>query len=151
MRAVVIDTSRAVYCGPMAIAAVTGRSASEVLERVESLRGPLAWCAGGRRRRGVVDMNPGEVGRVVRSFGFRCTHQVVGPIAPRRWITLAGILRTGAIRYPIIVEVADHYLAVDAVSVVDTSTRGRPVAHASAPDRSSIVCGFFDVRPRTAA
>lgn len=151
MRAVVIDTRRAVYCGPMAICAVTGRSASEVIERIERHRGPSAWCAGGRRRRAIIGMRPEEVARVVRSFGFHCAYHPVGLVAPDMRLTLAGLIRIGAITRPTIVHVTEHYLAIDGRTVIDTATGGRPVPHVKAPGWTESFRGFFDIRSRVRA
>jgi hypothetical protein len=139
MKAILRDTKRRLYCGPTAICAVTGLSASRVLALIDADRGAAAYKTDGRLR-GVRGMHHLELLNALALLGF-----------PARYIrvhdrpTLAAWLKDHRPTEPMIVNVTGHYVAVDARTFIDTKTKGLPVRLKDAPGRRARVRGFIEI------
>lgn len=144
MRPVIRDTKRAVYCGPMSIAAVTGERASTVLATIQRHREALGFghTASGRRR-AIMGMMPSEVLGTLQRLGYPAEY-----VSLRGRPTLAAWLREQKPPGAQIVHVTGHYTAVDGRHMIDTKTKGQPVALAKAPHRRARVKGYIVIGPR---
>jgi hypothetical protein len=145
---VVNDTKSRAWCGPMAVAAITGSPVSLVRDCFRLARYGKHWIDRPRSPpvRGTTDH---EVTLAMRSLGFHGHWQDVDG-AP----TLAAYLesREGQLRsHPTIVHLTGHYVAVSGWLFCDTYTKGEVVDADDAPGRRKRVKRVFVITRRATA
>jgi hypothetical protein len=132
------DTKRKLYCGPTAIMAVTGLSASKVLWTIERGRGEDAYNSRGHLK-GVVGMRVEEIRDVLYELGYRPSVILEDDPEPTfaRWLEHRA---KHPLTVPVIVRIRRHFLAVsgDGKWVCDTKTK-TPVLAYRAPNRRARV------------
>lgn len=147
LRDVVNDTKTRAFCGPMAVAAITGEPVSRVRDAFRLVRYGASWTSR-RRSPPIMGTHAHETERVLRLFGYvGAWHEVAG--RP----TLAAYLddRTGEQRtHPCVVIVTGHCVAVSGWVFCDTFSKGRVVDADTAPGRRKRVQKVFVITGRTA-
>jgi hypothetical protein len=114
------------YCGPTAMAAITGRSIADIEQIVRSL--------GPDPERAIVGMNNEELLETMQRLGWRVAEKFEDPAygrEARNWgwkgrkaqYNFAAFLEMHADGGPFIVTAGHHYLAVGAGKVIDTTHR----------------------------
>ena len=136
---VVKGTRRVLYCGPVAIAAVTGLTCAEVLRAIDELRGNPRNRGG--RTAGVVGMHDDEVMRTLAVLGFSADRYVF-----ERGVTLQRLFNEG-LGEPQIMSFRDHWFAVDRTHYICSHTHGQPIPHSAVArsKRRRVVDCFIDV------
>lgn len=145
---VINDTRSRAWCGPTAVAAITGAPVSLVRDCFRLARFGSHW-RDRPRSPPIMGTRDREVEHAMRSLGFHGHWQTV-PGNP----TLAAFLesRQGLLRsHPTIVCVTRHYVAVSGWLFCDTFTEGQVVDADDAPRRSKRVKRVFVVTGRSAA
>jgi len=149
----VYDTKARAFCGPTAIAAVTGTPISKVHKMVRRLRADKEreWRGrvlnGGRvkdllgRRMPVKGMHNRELVEIMRRLGFKVKH-ARWPVPGRRTETLQAFCEDRGHMGPFIVNVTGHYVAVSHGMICDTLKR-TPVPFAEYPKLRSRVKAFW--------
>lgn len=104
-----IDAGRRWYCGPAAVAAITGQSFEDVRAALNMARGRRANC-------GVCRTDPEEVAGALRSFGMTATvRHAVGPVPTfRAWRARRRNPSPWAV-----VAVGRHFVALSGTTLVD--------------------------------
>lgn len=143
MRAVINDTRYKLYCGPMAIAAVTGASPRMILDAFRHRRGKNAFRSDGRCK-GIRGTSHDEVRSVMLAFGCPVLWHSLRGVPNHQKPTLAGFLSTFSLRRATIIMIARHWIAVDRRFMIDTHTDGKPIELADAPHRRARVHGYFE-------
>ncbi|MBB3612993.1 hypothetical protein [Rhizobium sp. BK602] len=142
---VVNDTKSRAFCGPMAVAAITGEPISRVRDGYRFVRHGAGWTSWSRAP-AIMRTTTLETEQVLRLFGYvGAWHKVPG--RP----TLAAYLeeRTGLQRtHPTIVRVHGHVVAVSGWLFCDTFSGGEVVDADKAPGRRKRVKDVFVVTRR---
>ncbi|WP_421927165.1 hypothetical protein [Neoaquamicrobium sediminum] len=137
------DTSSRAFCGPTALAALTGQPISVVRDACRMARHGNDWPARLPRAPRVRGVSNVVLEKALRLLGFT-----------GRWVRVAGNptlaawleRRTREERYrPCIVNVTGHYVTVSGYEFVDTFTRGKVVDVGEAPGRRKRVQRVFIV------
>jgi hypothetical protein len=123
LRHINYDTDRAMYCGPTAICAVTGKSARMVLHVIEAGRGERAINARGVAK-GVRGMHISEVVAVLTDMGFQVQRRSYLGRCP----TVAQYCETmfpERANCPRIIRIRGHFMAVSdhGKTICDTGTK----------------------------
>lgn len=148
LRDVENDTNVKIYCGPTAIAAVTGLPPSVVLDACRTARDGEDWPEKHLHPPRIKGINISVLGRALRILGYA-----------GRWVevcdrpTLAAWLETRSPyerRLPCIVNVTRHYVAVAGYMFADTFTKGQVVEVDEAPHRRKRVERVFFITGRVA-
>ncbi|RVP95803.1 hypothetical protein [Sinorhizobium meliloti] len=145
---VINDTRSRAWCGPTAVAAITGAPVSVVRDCLRLARFGSHWVDRPRSPP-IMGTRDHEVEHAMRSLGFHGHWQTV-PGNP----TLAAFLesRQGLLRtHPTIIQVTRHYVAVSGWLFCDTFTKGEVVDADDAPGRRKRVKRVFIVTGRSAA
>ena len=173
------DTNGHGYCGPTAVGIITGKKLSVVLDAFRAVRGQVtSGKAKGRLRWDscfrldqVKGTYPGEVRKVLASFGYRMSPVVLPSVesapkplspaqqvffSPRRRLrsglttpTLATFLRkrTPEQRKAImLIDVSNHWVVVEGRRLADTFTKGAPVTIGKAPHRRKRVRSAYVIQ-----
>ena len=144
---VVNDTKARAFCGPTAVAAITGEPISRVRDAFRLVRHGAGWT-GYDRAPPIMGTYTHEMDRVLRLFGYAGAWI---PIDGRP--TLAAYLegRSGSQRsYPCIVRLNRHVVAVSGWLFCDTLSKGQVVDADKAPGRRKRVKEVFVVTRRIA-
>ena len=129
---VVNDTRSRGFCGPTAVAAITGEPVSRVRDAFRLVRHGAGWT-GYDRAPPVMGTYPHEIERVLRLFGYVGIWHTVEGLQ-----TLAAYLeeRSGFQRtHPCVVRVNRHVVAVSGWVFCDTASKGQVVDADKAPGR----------------
>lgn len=127
---VVNDTKSRAFCGPTAVAAITGEKVSRVRDAYRLVRHGPGWTNRSRAP-AIMGAHDWETEKVLRLFGYVGTWHGVGGKP-----TLAAYLkgRTGLQRtHPCVVLVTRHYVAVSGWLFCDTFSKGLVVDADAAP------------------
>lgn len=142
------DTKAKAFCGPTAIAAITGQPISVVRDACRMARHGADWPTKFQRAPNVKGMFNRELEIALRTLGY------IG-----RWVqvqgrpTLAAWLDSRTAeqrRSPCVVNVTGHYVTVSGYEFVDTFTKGEIVDVDEAPRRRKRVQHVFVVSGRIA-
>lgn len=108
------------FCGPTAVAAVTGVHADDVVDKIVELRRQNNSTKRPRKAR-VTGLSNSELVDTVRELGFKIKQvpKWEGRLSLRKFVTGVSSKSTGR-RF--ILEVPMHYVAVDGALVIDGST-----------------------------
>ena len=169
MNAVKNDTSGGGYCGPIAVAAITGKPLSEVLDAFRDVMHPR-WRWERKRKPPIKGTSTFAVRAVLVKLGYLSMPVVIKyPIGPNTPIgvtigpddkltqvlinppTLAALLRyrTREQRSAcLLIEVTKHWVVVQGNKFVDTKTKGQPVWTGDAPGRRKRVQAVWQVAKR---
>lgn len=142
---VVNDTKSRAFCGPTAVAAITGEPISRVRDCYRLVRYGSGWV-NRRRTPPIMGTRLAETEKVLRLLGFAVSWQKVTD-AP----TLAAYLdcRTGMQRtYPCAVRVTGHLVAVSGWLFCDTFSKGQVVDADTAPGRRKRVTDVLVITGR---
>lgn len=127
------ETTPFTYCGPTAIAALTGAPVVRVEDMVLAWRATMGTPRKSRMPRGcrVRTMWGGEVSPVLRKLGFGC-EELVGQEAPTRTLrqTLLRMRAAGHGSAPLLVLISGHFIAVRGDMFVDTNNPKPRFLHA---------------------
>lgn len=140
------DTERKAYCGPTAIAAVSGQPISRVLDACRTVRNGNNWADECKDVPPVRGISRWVLERALRLLGY-AGYWVEDAERP----TLAAWLnnRTSVQhQHPCIVNVTRHFVAVAGYQFVDTFTKGQVVEIDEAPHRRKRVERVFVVTRR---
>ncbi|MGW9232517.1 hypothetical protein ACWGPT_16785 [Pseudorhizobium sp. NPDC055634] len=142
---IVNDTKSRAFCGPTAVAAITGEPISRVRDCYRLVRYGSGWV-NRRRAPPIMGTRLVETEKVLRLLGFAVSWQKVAD-AP----TLAAYLdnRTGMQRtYPCVVRVTGHLVAVSGWLFCDTFSKGQVVDADTAPGRRKRVTDVLVITGR---
>ncbi|MGQ3210913.1 MAG: hypothetical protein ACT6U0_21390 [Shinella sp.] len=132
LRDVVNDTKSRAFCGPTAVAAITGEPVSRVRDAFRLVRYGTNWI---RRHRSppIMGTYTHEIERVLRLFGYvGAWHKVPGrPTLAAYLEDRGGLQRT----HPCVVRVTRHVVAVSGWVFCDTASKGQLVNADDAPGR----------------
>lgn len=145
LRDVVNDTKSRAFCGPMAVAAITGEPISRVRDAFRLVRYGDGWIHY-KRAPAIMGTRAQEVERVLRLFGYVGSWRVVDdqPTLAAWLEARGGIERT----HPLIVQVTGHWIALCGWEFCDTRSRGRVVDAEEAPGRRKRVRRMFVITER---
>lgn len=130
-----------IWCGPSAIAHLTGKPIAEVHAAIRAHRLEDGFGSGSRNGKGVIGwMNLDEMPRVLRRLGF---HSQIAKPRPKR--TLAAFLREGKFA-DMIVLAGHHFIAVRGDLWIDNA-RTHWSSLAVVPRPRSLVYGYVKVLP----
>lgn len=144
---VINDTKSRAFCGPTAVAAITGEPVSRVRDAFRLVRYGTSWTS--RRRSPPIMGTPThEIERVLRLFGYAgMWHTVEGLPTLAAWLEgREGIRRT----HPCVVLVKRHVVAVSGWAFCDTFSKGQVVDADKAPGRRKRVKEVFVITRRVA-
>ncbi|WP_296083077.1 hypothetical protein [uncultured Agrobacterium sp.] len=145
LRDVVNDTKSRPFCGPMAVAAITGEPISRVRDAFRLVRHGEGWihC---KRAPAIMGTLTYEVERVLSIFGYVGSWRVVDdqPTLAAWLEARAGVERT----HPLVVQVTGHWIALSGWEFCDTRSRGRVVDAEEAPGRRKRVRRVFVITER---
>lgn len=121
------------YCGPTAIAAVTGVSLRDVRETIYQARGSHFLKSNGDRMP-IIGMANTDLIATMALLGWHAVEEMFNPVpimatgyrghgAPRLYPTLLQFAEAHGARGPFIVEVTGHYIAVSHGELCDTRFR----------------------------
>jgi len=142
---IINDTKSRAFCGPTAVAAITGEPISRVRDCYRLVRYGSGWV-NRRRAPPIMGTRLVETEKVLRLLGFAVSWQKVTD-AP----TLAAYLdnRTGMQRtYPCAVRVTGHLVAVSGWLFCDTFSKGQVVDADAAPGRRKRVTDVLVITGR---
>lgn len=143
------NTKTKAFCGPTAIAAITGNPISVVRDACRMARHGENWPTRCPRAPRITGMTQGQVAAALKTLGV-----VGGWVAVPGKPTLAGWLdgrTTAEFRSIAIVRVTGHFVAVAGEQFVDTFTKGQVVHVDDAPRRRKRVTHVFIVTGRVPA
>ncbi|MBU2325896.1 MAG: hypothetical protein KJ755_00850 [Alphaproteobacteria bacterium] len=145
LRDVVNDTKSRPFCGPMAVAAITGEPISRVRDAFRLVRYGEGWIHY-TRAPAIMGTLAHEVARVLRLFGFIGSWRLVDdrPTLAAWLEARAGVERT----HPLVVQVTGHWIALSGWEFCDTRSRGRVVDAEEAPGRRKRVRRVFVITER---
>lgn len=145
LRDVVNDTKSRPFCGPMAVAAITGEPISRVRDAFRLVRYGEGWIHN-QRAPAIMGTLAHEVARVLRLFGYVGSWRVVDdqPTVAAWLEARSGVERT----HPLVVQVTGHWIALSGWEFCDTRSRGRVVDAEEAPGRRKRVRRVFVITER---
>lgn len=167
MNAVKNDTAGGGYCGPIAVAAITGLPLSQVLDAFRDVKHPR-WRWESKRKPPIKGTSTFDVRAVLGKLGYLTmpvelmarnpkrvgvqvmpdgSHRIVSLEFP----TLAGFLRERTREQraaTLLIEVTKHWVVVQGRKFIDTKTRGQPVNTGDAPGRRKRVRAAWRVAKR---
>lgn len=145
LRDVVNDTKSRAFCGPMAVAAITGEPISRVRDAFRLVRCGAGWTSR-RRSPPIMGTYTHEIERVLRLFGYvGIWHTVEGlPTLAAYLEERNGLQRT----HPCVVRVNRHVVAVSGWVFCDTASKGQLVDADAAPGRRKRVKDVFVITER---
>ncbi|MFI3905385.1 hypothetical protein [Ochrobactrum sp. S1502_03] len=140
------DTRTRGFCGPTAVAAITGHPISLVKDAFRYARHGSGWLNFDRAP-AIMGTQNYEVETVMSVFGFAGQWQKIGgdPTLAAYLDNRFGFLRT----HPTIICVTNHYVAVSGWEFCDTKSKGLVVDASEAPGRRKRVKEVFIVTGRT--
>jgi len=147
LKDVINDTKTRAWCGPTAIASITGKPISVVRNAFRFVRFGDRWL-NFPRSTAIVGVTMWEVQAVLKTFGLTGHWETL-----TRQPTLASWLedRVGLCRiHPTIVHVTGHFVAISAWEFCDTFSRGYVVDAEEAPGRRKRVKDVFVITGFTA-
>jgi hypothetical protein len=134
------DTNGKGYCGPTAIASITGKRLSVVLDEFRKVRG---WDGWGRKRR-IGGTSRWECLQVLRRFGWYNTDRLYFDDRPtKERPTLTSFFKVRDPKVTYLVEVSNHWIAVAGRKMCDTYTKGVPTFIGKAPHRRKRVAMVY--------
>lgn len=142
---VVNDTKSRAFCGPTAVATITGEPVSRVRDAFRLVRHGAGWTEYDRAP-SITGTRDYEVQRVLRLFGYVGSWRRIAGQP-----TIAGYLegRTGVERtHPCVVHVTGHWVAVSGWVFCDTFSKGQVVDADEAPGRRKRVKNVFVITSR---
>lgn len=142
---VVNDTKSRAFCGPPAVATITGEPVSRVRDAFRLVRHGAGWTEYDRAP-AITGTRDYEVQRVLRLFGYVGSWRRIAGLP-----TLAAYLegRTGVERtHPCVVHVTGHWVAVSGWVFCDTFSKGKVVDADEAPGRRKRVKDVFVITSR---
>lgn len=142
---VVNDTKSRAFCGPTAVAAITGEPISRVRDAFRLVRHGAGWTEYDRAP-SIMGTQDYEVQRVLRLLGYVGSWRRIA-----RQPTLAAYLegRTGVERtHPCVVHVTGHWVAVSGWVFCDTFSNGQVVDADQAPGRRKRAKDVFVITSR---
>ncbi|MPR07795.1 hypothetical protein [Microvirga tunisiensis] len=145
LRDVTNDTRWHAYCGPTAVAAITGESLSRIRDVFRTVRYGSDWTTL-ERAPAVKGTSTHNVQQVLRIFGYESRwHTIEGNPTLRAWLERC----TGAMRtHPGVVMVTGHWIAFSGWTVCDTFSEGEVIDAEDARCRRSRVKGALLISGR---
>lgn len=142
---VVNDTKSHAFCGPTAVAAITGEPVSRVRDAFRLVRYGASWTSR-RRSPPIMGTSTHEIERALRLFGYAgIWHTVEGLPTLAAWLEgREGFQRT----HPCVVLVKRHVVAVSGWVFCDTASKGQVVDADKAPGRRKRVKEVFVITRR---
>lgn len=143
------DTLGKGYCGPTAIAAITGKKLSVVLDTIREIWWPDKWWRKRSERRPPVrGVGHNALRNALSKLGYRSFEETFHKpmtieklIKERRITTTYGI----AVTKPILGSKRGHYVAIAGQKVLDTSTEGKPIPVSEFKGRADPVTALISV------
>lgn len=147
LRDVVNDTKSRGFCGPTAVAAITGEPVSRVRDAFRLVRYGASWTSR-HRSPPIMGTYTHEIEQVLRLFGYvGAWRKVTGQPTLAAWLEDRGsLLRT----HPCVVRVTCHVVAVSGWVFCDTLSKGQVVDADQAPGRRKRVREVFVITHRVA-
>ena len=142
---VVNDTKSRAFCGPMAVAAITGEPISLVRDAFRLVRHGAGWTEYDRAPP-ITGTRDYEVQRVLRLFGYVGSwRRIAGQPTLAAWLEgRTGVERT----HPCVVHVTGHWVAVSGWVFCDTFSKGQVVDADKAPGRRKRAKDVFVITSR---
>lgn len=140
-----------IFCGPTAMAAITGRKVSKVLDALRVGRWGRDWkrshreCYGYRRSPQIKGTYAGQMSRAFDHLGFIMYTE---PFAKPMTLDRFAQLKRGS-EFAYLIEVKHHWIAFAGGKVADTSTKGVPVKVADFKGRADPMLRVWRVYRRT--
>lgn len=142
---VVNDTKSRAFCGPTAVAAITGEPVSRVRDAFRLVRHGAGWTEYDRAP-SITGTRDYEVQRVLRLFGYVGSwRRIAGQPTLAAWLEgRTGVERT----HPCVVHITGHWVAVSGWVFCDTFSKGQVVDADQAPGRRKRAKDVFVITSR---
>ena len=137
------------FCGPFALAALTGEPIDRCLDAIRAVRGDDNRGATPRRRRAIRGVFNWEMERALRALGWR-----MDPVSYSRKVSMKRFVETVGTdlkNVPLLVNVTGHYIVLYRGMVMDTTHRIPMAFSLSRRYRRSIVRNAWAVKRAVAA